>query len=115
MSVLDHPQQIGERPEVVEASPPPTTPPSINRCAPAAESRGEPRQPESFDRAVLTGFVKGTIVGTVVVFLICGGITVVAGFGWGPAIGVGAFAAFWGGPGFGGMLGAVLGHAHAVD
>jgi hypothetical protein len=53
-------------------------------------------------------FLKGTIVGTVLVFLFCGGISLLSGLALGPAIGIGAFTAFWGGPGFGGMMGATI-------
>ena len=53
-------------------------------------------------------FIRGTIAGTVLVFLFCGGISLLAGLGVGAAIGIGAFTAFWGGPGFGGMMGATL-------
>lgn len=64
---------------------------------------------------VLRGFVVGALVGAVVVFAVCAGISLYAGSGWGPAIGIGAFAAFWGGPGFGGMLGAVSGFVRAYE
>lgn len=112
MTLLDHPPQPDERHEVVDASPPPARP-TIDRAAPTVNVSADAGQLESSDRAVLASFVKGSIIGAIVVFLVCGGITVAAGFGWGPAVGVGAFAAFWGGPGFGGMMGAVLGHSHA--
>jgi hypothetical protein len=42
------------------------------------------------------------------VFVLLGGLTLAAGMGAAAALGVGAFTAFWGGPGFGGMMGAVL-------
>jgi hypothetical protein len=58
------------------------------------------------DERLGRAFVKGTIVGTVLVFVFCGGLSLLAGLGVGAAIGVGAFTAFWGGPGFGGMMGA---------
>lgn len=56
--------------------------------------------------------MRGAIVGTFVGFGVVGAITLAialnAGSSMLPAIGLGAFAAFWGGPGFGGMLGATL-------
>jgi hypothetical protein len=70
------------------------------------------RELESSDTGILIGFVKGSILGGLVVFLVCAAIAVAAGCGLGPAVGIGAFAAFWGGPGFGGMMGAVLHHSH---
>lgn len=60
------------------------------------------------ERAALRGAVTGTIIGTVVMTV---GVTVAmlnAGAQLVPAVGVGLFAAFWGGPGFGGMMGAIL-------
>jgi len=52
-------------------------------------------------------FLIGAIVGGLITFVVTAGITLMATGDVGPAVGVGAFAAFWGGPGFGGMLGAV--------
>jgi hypothetical protein len=40
-------------------------------------------------------------------FGVTGGIALLAGTGWGAAAVVGLFAGPWGGPGYGGMLGAV--------
>jgi hypothetical protein len=51
--------------------------------------------------------VNGAIIGFVVVLTIVSGIALAAGAGLGSALGVGAFAALWGGPGWGGMVGAV--------
>jgi hypothetical protein len=55
---------------------------------------------------------RGAIIGTIVGFFVVGGITVAIALNAGTSVvsaaGVGAFAAFWGGPGFGGMLGATL-------
>lgn len=58
---------------------------------------------EGIGHAILVG----SIVGGLITFLVTGGITLLASHQWGPALGVGLFAAMWGGPGFGGMLGAV--------
>lgn len=62
----------------------------------------------SEDAGLVQAFVKGSIVGFVAVFVLLGGMTLAAGMGIAAALGVGAFTAFWGGPGFGGMMGAVL-------
>ncbi len=57
--------------------------------------------------------MRGAIVGTVIGFFAVGTIAVAIALNAGTSVisafGVGAFAAFWGGPGFGGMLGATLG------
>ena len=56
---------------------------------------------------------RGAVIGTVIGFVVVGAVTVAIALNAGTsvvaALGVGAFAAFWGGPGFGGMLGATLG------
>lgn len=56
--------------------------------------------------------MRGAISGTAIGFFVVGGITVAIALNAGTsaiaAIGLGLFAAFWGGPGFGGMLGATL-------
>lgn len=55
---------------------------------------------------------RGAIVGTIVGFVAVGGVAIAIALNAGTSVisafGVGAFAAFWGGPGFGGMLGATL-------
>jgi hypothetical protein len=58
-------------------------------------------------------FVIGSIVGFIAVFLVLGGMTYYAGAGLGAAVVVGVFTAAWGGPGFGGMMGAILHHTRA--
>lgn len=62
----------------------------------------------SDDAGLARAFVRGSVVGSVAVFVLLGGLTLAAGMGAAAALGVGAFTAFWGGPGFGGMMGAVL-------
>ena len=56
-------------------------------------------------------FAIGSLVGFVVTLLLVGGMTLALGVGLAPAFGIGLFTACWGGPGFGGMMGAVLHHA----
>ena len=62
------------------------------------------------EASVLRGFVAGTVIGSVLVFLLWGGVALVGGLEPGAAVGVGVFTTIWGGPGFGGMLGAVMGY-----
>lgn len=52
--------------------------------------------------------VRGGIIALVTVFAFATGIGLSAGFDLAGAVGLGLFAGFWGGPGFGGMLGATL-------
>jgi hypothetical protein len=47
------------------------------------------------------------VIGTVVMLGIGIGISLVGGTSFIDALGIGAFAALWGGPGFGGMAGAI--------
>jgi hypothetical protein len=63
---------------------------------------------------MVRSFVVGSLLGFVAVFSVAGAISLLAGTGWGPALGVASFAGFWGGPGFGGMLGAVMGAERAA-
>ena len=68
----------------------------------------QPKQDSMFGVAGIGhAFLVGSVIGFLLTFLVTGGITLYATGQWGPSVGVGAFAAFWGGPGFGGMLGAV--------
>ncbi|MGH9035844.1 MAG: hypothetical protein ACRD0O_08760 [Acidimicrobiia bacterium] len=50
--------------------------------------------------------VKGAIIGYFAVLTIVSGIVLAAGAGLGVALAVGAYVAIWGGPGWGGMIGA---------
>lgn len=50
----------------------------------------------------------GVAIGVAVSFFGVGGAFLAAGQGWGAAIGMGAFVAFWGGLGFGVMVGGVV-------
>jgi hypothetical protein len=56
--------------------------------------------------------LRGAVIGTVIGFFVVAGFTIAialnAGTSLVAAVGLGAFAGFWGGPGFGGMLGATL-------
>jgi hypothetical protein len=83
------------RPSPAPGTAPPSTAPST---APSTRD----------DAGLARAFVRGSVVGSVAVFVLLGGLTLAAGMGAAAALGVGAFTAFWGGPGFGGMMGAVL-------
>jgi hypothetical protein len=52
----------------------------------------------------------GSIIGAVLVFGFFLLVLTAAGVSLAAAIGIGLFTAFWGGPGFGGMMGAILHH-----
>lgn len=60
------------------------------------------------ERAAGRGLYKGMAIG----FVVMSGVTFAsmmhAGAGLVPSLGVAAFAGFWGGPGYGGMLGATV-------
>lgn len=62
------------------------------------------------DAGLGRAFIVGALIGTVVVFVVFGTIALAVGLGAGPALGVAAFTAAWGGPGMGGMVGAVMHH-----
>ena len=84
-------------------------PVAVARPAPAPRTAPPSTAPSTSDDAGLArAFVRGSVVGSVAVFVLLGGLTLAAGMGAAAALGVGAFTAFWGGPGFGGMMGAVL-------
>ena len=73
----------------------------------------------------LRAVVRGALIGVVVALTVVGGSLFVTGHGAGVALGIGGMAAFWGGLGFGTMLGGTLhlirhsgepyGHAHASE
>lgn len=61
-------------------------------------------EPSGFARA----YVRGSIIGAVVLFVFGAGTALFAGGAGIDALGLGAFCAFWGGPGFGGAIGASI-------
>lgn len=67
----------------------------------------DPTAIDGMEAGIARAAAKGTLVGFVVVLTIVGGIALSAGAGVMGALGVGAFVALWGGPGWGGMVGAV--------
>jgi len=66
-------------------------------------------------RGVIRAFVIGSIVGCVAVFVVFAGLALVAGLGTPAAVGIGLLTACFGGPGFGGMVGAVLHQSRHED
>ncbi len=79
-------------------------PVSVRREATASSARAA----TSADGRLGRAFLWGSLVGSVIVFAFCGGIALLAGMGAPAAAGIGLFTALWGGPGFGGMMGATL-------
>ena len=76
----------------------------------------EPQTTEgAVERAAARGMVTGTIIGLVLVTGMFTGMMLFAGAEFVSAVGVGLFAGFWGGPGFGGMMGAILGAIRAKE
>ncbi len=68
--------------------------------------------------ALAPGTGRSIIIGTIVGFFVVGGFCAIAAFAFGmepsAALALGAFTGFWGGPGFGGMMGFVL-HESKVE
>lgn len=58
-------------------------------------------------------FVIGSVVGFIVVFAAFGGAALAIGLEVVPSLGLALFVSIWGGPGFGGMMGAVVHNEHA--
>ena len=107
---------------------------SRSTVRPLSETR-EPREPASpehggespgipafevdraADRALGIGHavLRGSLVGFVIVATIAWLVARVAGYTTTDAFGVAAFAGLWGGPGFGGMMGATLAANRAQD
>lgn len=73
------------------------------------------RSEGAVERAAGRGMVTGMIIGLVLVTGMFTLMTLYAGAEFVPAVGVGLFAGFWGGPGFGGMMGAILGAIRANE
>ena len=58
---------------------------------------------------------RGVLVGLAGMTVLATGLGLATGFDLIDSLGLGAFAGVWGGPGFGGMLGAILAYVHAED
>jgi hypothetical protein len=70
-----------------------------------------PTPTRTIEADVIRGFVIGSVIGSIAVFVLWGAVALLGGLANVNAGVVGAFTAAWGGPGFGGMLGAVLGYS----
>lgn len=71
--------------------------------------------PPTTESAAARGMVVGMIVGFFAVGGIALAMTLYAGGEMVSALGLAAFAGFWGGPGFGGMMGATLAATRAEE
>jgi hypothetical protein len=78
---------------------------------PPATPAGSWDDPPGMGRALTLGIAAGMAAS----FLGVGGAFLVAGQGWGAAIGMGAFVAAWGGFGFGFMVSGVIWATRAED
>lgn len=80
-------------------------------ATPAAETPSQTAVPSTDDGGVWVAFAKGAAAGIVGVGVLVAAISLALGLGWTVALALAAFTGVWGGPGFGGMMGAVLHHA----
>lgn len=104
--------RLGDEPSA-PAGPPASDRSGVDACATDHDLHEPPATTDapaaSAERpSMLRWAVIGTLIGTVVVSAVYGSVAFVAGAELVPAIGVGLFTAAWGGPGMGGMAGAVL-------
>jgi hypothetical protein len=67
------------------------------------------------DQRIGRAAVRGVLIGLVAMSAVGTGMGFAAGFDMMDSLGLGAFAGIWGGPGFGGMLGATLAYVRAQD
>lgn len=88
---------------------------SVETAEPVEAVAGDPPVPlTAAERASAeaTGLAKavalGSLVGVVVSFVAVLLAMVAGGYGWGVGLGLAAFTAFWGGLGFGSMVGGVI-------
>jgi hypothetical protein len=77
--------------------------------APAAEVAPELTVEQRVGRAAW----RGVLIGLVAMAALGTGLGLATGYDMIESLGLGAFAAIWGGPGFGGMLGAILAYVRA--
>jgi hypothetical protein len=67
------------------------------------------------DQHIGRAAVRGVLIGLVAMSALGTGMGLATGFDLIDSLGLGAFAGIWGGPGFGGMLGATLAYVRARD
>lgn len=89
-----------------------TNPPDSHRTPPGPTAAlAQAAAPDGADAGLLRAFGTGSVAGFFAVGALGAALSLYAGMDVVPALGVAAFAGFWGGPGFGGTLGAVS-HLH---
>lgn len=74
-----------------------------------------PTDTDDEEATIAHGVVVGSVVGVILSFAGATAGMVAAGVETGAALGFGAFVAFWGGLGFGSMMGGVLGFIRAAE
>jgi hypothetical protein len=67
------------------------------------------------DQRIGRAAVRGGLIGLVAMSALGTGMGLATGFDVIDSLGIGAFAGIWGGPGFGGMLGATVAYVRAQD
>jgi hypothetical protein len=78
------------------------------RLAPARAGATEIAPELTVDQRVGRAAWRGVLVGLVAMTALATGLGLATGYDMIASLGLGAFAGVWGGPGFGGMLGAIL-------
>jgi hypothetical protein len=69
----------------------------------------------TIDQRIGRAAVRGVLIGLVAMSALGSAMALATGFDMIDSLGLGAFAGIWGGPGFGGMLGATLAYVRAQD
>jgi hypothetical protein len=82
--------------------------PGLERLIPGHEDDREADRQMGLARAIFIG----SLIGFAIVFTVVCVIGLAAGYDTVDAMGVGAFAGLWGGPGFGGMMAATIRASH---
>jgi hypothetical protein len=90
----------------------------VGRAQPPPVSAATPTRGKPISRDELPGLGRSIVVaGGAAVLIVLGAVTIgllTMGASWTSSLGIGAFAALWGGGGFGAMIGGVL-YAHRAD
>lgn len=90
----------------------------VGRAQPPPVSATTPTKEDPSSRDELPGLGRSIVVaGGAAVLMVLGAVTIgllATGASWTSSLGIGAFAALWGGAGFGVMIGGVL-YAHRAD
>ena len=94
---------VGERAAPLPDAEPLTDAARTIDSEPLSDSERAAAEAVGLAKSVAVGSLIGVVVSFFVVLLAMG----LAGYGWGPGAGLAAFTAFWGGLGFGSMVGGV--------